>query len=46
MATCNMVCRVKIKKWMWPLLYLASVAGWEWLSRKCVDIKVEAVSNE
>jgi len=43
MATCKLICHATIRRGMLPLLYLAHIIGWQWLSRICLKMKVEAV---
>lgn len=41
--TCNLVCEIKIRRWITPVLVIACLTKWDWLLMKCISMKVKTV---
>lgn len=44
--TCNLVCEIKIRRWITPVLVIACLTKWDWLLMKCISMKIKTVQTE
>lgn len=44
--TCNLVCEIKIRRWITPVLVIACLTKWDWLLMKCIIMKIKTVPTE
>lgn len=44
--TCNLVCEIKIRRWITPVLVIACLTKWDWLLMKCISMKIKTVPTE
>lgn len=43
--TCNLVCEVRLRRWVMPILVIAYLTKWDWLMMKCISMKVKTVQK-